>query len=68
MKAQNGKIFKIKNTNCYVGEEPRIGSKIIALNGKELDEPIIITEDILEEVDKPIIHFTDNDEEDIEEE
>ena len=67
MKAENGKVFKIKNTNYYVGENPVIGSKIIVSGGKVLEKPILITEDILEQVDKPEVIFPE-DEEDIEEE
>lgn len=67
MKANQGKVFRIKGTNYYVWKEPQIGNKLIAIYGKVLEQPITLTEDILEEVDElplpPLLP-----EEDIEEE
>ena len=54
--AQNGNVFKVKNTDYYIGKIVEIGSKLISANGKLLDEPIILTRDNIEEVPaKPFI-------------
>lgn len=68
MKANQGKVFRIKGTNYYVGKEPEIGSKLIAIYGKVLEQPITLTEDILEEVDELPLPPLPPEEEDIEEE
>ena len=61
--AQNGKVFKVKNTDYYVGKEVEIGSKLITANGKVLEEPIILTQEILEEVPaKPFVPVPDDEE------
>ena len=66
--ADDGKVFKIKDTEYYVGKRAIIGGRL--LNGKDglLETPIEIREDNVEEVPaKPFIPVED-DEEDIEEE
>ena len=60
--AKNGKVFKIKNTEYYLGNTVITGSKLIAINGSELATPIKVTEDILEEVDAPIVPEKEEDE------
>ena len=68
--AQEGKVFKVKNTEYYIGKIVEIGGKLITANGKVLETPITLTRDNIEEVSaKPFIPVElPEDEEDIEEE
>ena len=65
--AKDGNVFKVINTDYYVGKFVEEGTKLITANGKVLEQPIILTKDNIEEVPaKPFMPAEDD--EDIEEE
>jgi hypothetical protein len=52
-KANQGKVFKLKDYDYILGEEFSVGY-IYFVNGEKLEKPLLIDENAVVEIDKPI--------------